>query len=387
MSKVMYLLEYPIDLPGGAQMSTQSLCQGLRKARAGIEPVVVCPSLLEKSKEDYPYSVITYKAYENRENRKIVRFWNLILRIFAYREIINKVKPDIVHIQMPESAIAYGILKTFGLFPNIKYVFTDRGLYYGYRKHSISLLCYSLKYGDQILCTTKLNKNLWLENTNFSNIALISNTISDEFEEFREEKRREVRKRQGYGENDFVLGFAGRVCQEKNWPLVQKICRALTDRKIHYKVELVMAVFEQGDEEVVKEVRKGIEECIGKENLCYHQDLSQSEMADYYYAVDVFLMTSKFESFGKAAVEAMSRKCAIISTKAGGLVEVVGKEENLYEVDNIKKCVDYIEELERNREKLKEEKAFFYERYEKNYSQKKCLKEHILLYEKLLRKD
>ena len=76
-------------------------------------------------------------------------------------------------------------------------------------------------------------------------------------------------------------------------------------------------------------------------------------------------MTSKFESFGKAAVEAMSRKCAIISTKAGGLVEVVGKEENLYEVDNIKKCVDYIEELERNREKLKEEKAFFYKRYEK----------------------
>ena len=49
--------------------------------------------------------------------------------------------------------------------------------------------------------------------------------------------------------------------------------------------------------------------------------------------------------------------------------------------------MDYIEELERNREKLKEEKAFFYERYEKNYSQKKCLKEHILLYEKLLRKD
>ena len=252
MRKVMYLLEYPIDLPGGAQMSTQSLCQGLKKAGAKIEPVVICPSLLEKSKEDYPYSVITYKAYENRENRKIVRILNFILRIFAYGKRISQEKPDIVHIQMPESAIAYGILKTFGLFRKTKYVFTDRGLYYGYRKHSIALLCHSLKYGDQILCTTKLNKKLWLENTDFSNIALISNTISDDFEEYREEKRREVRKRQGYGEKDFVLGFAGRVCQEKNWPLVQKICKMLSERNIHYKVDLVMAVFEQGDMEVVR---------------------------------------------------------------------------------------------------------------------------------------
>lgn len=386
MRKVMYLLEYPIDLPGGAQISTQSLCQGLRKAKAGIDPVVVCPSLLEKSKEDYLYSVITYKAYENRENRKIVRVMNLVLRIFAYRKLISKEKPDIIHIQMPESAITYGILKTVGLFPKIKYVFTDRGLYYGYRKHSMALLCHSLKYGDQILCTTKLNKDLWLKNTGFSNIALISNTISDDFEEYREEKRREVRKEQGYGEKDFVLGFAGRVCEEKNWPLVQKICRALVERNIHYKVDLVMAVFEQGDEKVVKEVRKGIEGCIGKENLCYRQDLSQSEMADYYYGVDVFLMTSKFESFGKAAVEAMSRKCALISTRAGGLAEVIGKEENLFEEENIEKCVDYIEEVERNRVKLKEEKEFFYERFLKNYSPKKCLEEHILLYEKLLRK-
>ena len=47
MKKIVYLMEYPIDLPGGAQMSTLSVCEGLSKGKSGrYEPVVICPALL-----------------------------------------------------------------------------------------------------------------------------------------------------------------------------------------------------------------------------------------------------------------------------------------------------------------------------------------------------
>ena len=47
-----------------------------------------------------------------------------------------------------------------------------------------------------------------------------------------------------------------------------------------------------------------------------------------------------FESFGKAAVEAMSRKCAVLSTTVGGLKEVIGKEENLYTKETVDRFTD-----------------------------------------------
>ena len=58
MKKILYLMEYPIDLPGGAQMSTLSVCDGLSARRdAGYEPVVICPKLLTHSVADYRFRI------------------------------------------------------------------------------------------------------------------------------------------------------------------------------------------------------------------------------------------------------------------------------------------------------------------------------------------
>src|SRR5690606_9264183 len=40
-------------------------------------------------------------------------------------------------------------------------------------------------------------------------------------------------------------------------------------------------------------------------------------------AMDIFMMTSLFEGLPIALLEAMSTKCAVVSTKAGGVVEVI----------------------------------------------------------------
>lgn len=361
--KVMYLLEYPLDLPGGAQMSTHSLCTGLMDS--DFLPQVVCPHLLKHRVEEYEFPVFTYPMGEKRIK-------NLFMRVLAFWKIIKKQKPDIIHIQMPESLITYGILRGFGFFRRIRLVFTDRGLFYGYRKHSMVLMKHALKHCDKMLCTTAFNQKLWEEGTSIRPIEVVANTISDRFRTYEEEKRKST--------EDFVLGFAGRICEEKNWPLVNVICRRLKEEGVSFKVAIVMSVFEENDMNVVKEVVGTLEHDLGKENVMSFLDFTQEQMADFYYMEDVFVMTSRFESFGKAAVEAMSRKCAVVSTDVGGLREVIGKEENLYQENNLEPCIAYIKRLYVDKDKRKEDQEFFFHRYQTEYSQSKCLNDHLKIY-------
>ena len=123
---------------------------------------------------------------------------------------------------------------------------------------------------------------------------------------------------------------------------------------------------------------------IGEENLIYRQDLSQTEIADYYYMVDVFVMSSMFESFGKAAVEAMSRRCAVVSTSVGGLSEVVGKKENLYTKEHYTQCAKRIAKLYHDPAELAYDKDYFYQRYLDLYTRDICLQKHVRLYKEVL---
>lgn len=54
----------------------------------------------------------------------------------------------------------------------------------------------------------------------------------------------------------------------------------------------------------------------------------QTEVKPYYAAMDAFMMTSSFEGLPIALLEAMSMECAIVSTDAGGIKEVVRNEED-----------------------------------------------------------
>ena len=65
----------------------------------------------------------------------------------------------------------------------------------------------------------------------------------------------------------------------------------------------------------------------------------QSNVKPYYEAMDLFMMSSSFEGLPIALLEAMSMGCAIVSTNAGGIKEVIQNKENgiLVAVDDWKK--------------------------------------------------
>lgn len=382
--KILYLMEFPIDLAGGGQMSTQTLCEGLNGEE--FETVAVCPRLLKKHASDYPFGIVTYRSDENREKSSFLRILNFVKRIGSFYRIIRRQKPDIIHVSMSESLITFGFLRCLGIFHRIPFVYTDRGLAYGYRKHSRKCILATLRHADRLITTTHFNEDLWLKTGVKTDVTVIHNTIGRVFAHYDPTAHARIREKYGIGGSDFVIGFAGRISEEKDWDFAPVLTGALHDAGIPFKVALVISVYEEQDEAITARIRGAIADQIGEENLLYLQDLTQDEMADYYYLPDVFVMTSMFESFGKAAVEAMSRKCAVLSTSVGGLTEVIEKSEDLYTKDDVARFVNRVKQLRESPDLLQEEREYFYRRYLDNFTLETHLNRHRELYREILTK-
>ncbi|WP_245756119.1 glycosyltransferase [Pontibacter chinhatensis] len=74
-----------------------------------------------------------------------------------------------------------------------------------------------------------------------------------------------------------------------------------------------------------------------------HMTGLKTDVKPYFSAMDIYMMSSVFEGLPIALLEAMSCSCAIISTKAGGVGEVVvnGSSGLICEVDNYDKLVEF----------------------------------------------
>ncbi len=82
----------------------------------------------------------------------------------------------------------------------------------------------------------------------------------------------------------------------------------------------------------------------------------QTDVLPWLSAMDIFMMTSSFEGLPIALLEAMSSECAIVSTDAGGIKEVVrsGNDGFIVKVNEWEKLVYPIVDLLLNRHEIKE---------------------------------
>lgn len=115
-------------------------------------------------------------------------------------------------------------------------------------------------------------------------------------------------------------------------------------------------------------------------------NITLKEVDRFYYEIDVFILTSHHntESFGRTLVEAMSRNTLVLTTNAGGSVEVVGDPKNVY--TSADEFVERIVDLYNDRKKLEEEKTKNLVRVRETYSLNNNIEKHFELYSSILRK-
>ena len=113
----------------------------------------------------------------------------------------------------------------------------------------------------------------------------------------------------------------------------------------------------------------------------------QTDTVSFFSAMDIFMMSSAFEGLPIALLEAMSMNCAIVSTKAGGVVEVVRDNTDglLCEVGNWQALADRSLDLICNEVERKRYQAASRERVKNAFSLKTTVEQIEDVYLKLLK--
>lgn len=380
-ARILYLTDSDLSKPGGAQQSMKVLRQGLE---SNFDIYFISP----KGVKLFPNHIILNK-YENFILRG-KNFFKILRMIKDIYSEIKKINPDIIHVQMTSTTIIINLLLKLKLIDNTKIVMTDRGVYSRYgkiTKHSIDSL---IPVAKKIITTTNVNlKNYKKNYSKFNNFRhkfeVIYNTAGFKFDSYCNEAKEEIRKELEISKNSKVIGFCGRYSIQKNWPLAKEIIE-----KIREKYENIIFILILGTDGSEKENTQAfnfiseIKNIVGNDKLRAYMNLENEKVSEVYYAFDYFVLTSKWESFGRTAVEAMARKNVVLGTNVDGLSEVIGDKKYLYSTSE--EAVNKLELILSDPKLELQVKEFFYNRYHEKFSYRKNVESYKKIYEELLGK-
>lgn len=371
---ILFLSDVSLDIVGGAQESMKVIMHGLKNK---YNFKIVTP----KNNEKHDFNIIELSEYKDLtlRGKKITD----IIKIIKKLDIIIKTNNiNIIHVQMPSTMLLIGIMKAFNLInSNIKIIYTDRGVLNKYKKKTYYGIKVFSTFFLKIILTTNANKKLYEDilNINKNKLDVIYNTAGEIFEEYDDKKRIANREKLKFSVNDKVVMFAGRFSKDKNWTLALDIVKELPSNT---KVIIALGSNKTPDNILrCKEFIETLEDYVGKENIRSYIDISLTEINNLYYASDIFILTSSTESFGRTAIEAMSRKNVVYGTNIDGLKEVIWFKENLYTTKE--EIILKIKEIINDEQKLNEEKCKFYDRFNNIFSLENNLKAYNYLYESL----
>lgn len=376
--RVLYLLDYPLGLPGGAQTSSLSMGELLRKAKKA-EIFYCYPSnskYISNISKSFVLEINSLKNHFIAPYKNPFEFCRIVNKIQSF---IYHIQPHIIHSQMPISLIINALMKAD--YPVVK-CHTDRSLYEYYRLPMRIINHWALKKIDMLFTTTNINAHNWQNKTN-TRVKVIPNLVSNEFNSYNPEFKINLQKKHKI-KDSLVIGFAGRMTEAKNWPLALEIVKKLDQNRKNFFVFLILGVNYDNylEKKKAEELVATMKSILGN-RLVYKENATQKEMSNFYYLVDIFLLTSKMESFGRTAIEAMARKCCVLGTNVGGIPEVIGDPDLI--CDQNSQCfIDRLIPLMDNRELLEEKKERLFMRYKKTFDPQVIISNQYTIYQELL---
>lgn len=364
---------------GGAEESTKIIMDGIKdKFSIGV----IQPGSISRPISGVEYFKLTAHTRIKHLIKHPIAFTRYI---FQTRNIIKVSNPITIHTQAQVSFFIVAFLKKLRLISkNIYIIHTERGLYVKYNNFIKQIFCFFLKELNMLITTTEFNMKHWkdaIQSRDLSlNFKIIENTAGQLFESYNEEFHK--------GDSDnLIIGFAGRYCDVKNWPLAVEICKKLNDvlgEKLYVKMAVGCL-----DAKAQKETEDMFDSlnAIMESRFDGVINIDIQAMDKFYYDLDVFILTSKYnaESFGRTLVEAMSRKTIVLTTNAGGPVEVVGNNENICETAN--EFVERILYFYNDKNIMKTEKEDNLLRVKQMYSLKNNIDKHLDMYTSIIDRE
>ena len=127
--------------------------------------------------------------------------------------------------------------------------------------------------------------------------------------------------RQKFGFDGQVVMAIGRLARNKGYDLLIRAFELVAERNPH--VLLYLAVggerLNEAEQVILAELQRLVGELHLGERVRFGKFIPDEELADYFRAADVFVLSSRYEPFGMTAIEAMACGTPTVVTVHGGL--------------------------------------------------------------------
>ena len=239
-----------------------------------------------------------------------------IIHFYTIRKLITLVKTldvDILHLnnQIVLNFIGLFVARSTGI-PCVSHLRTFNS--YGLNIHKIS---FSKNIKLQYIAISKELKKIWVgKGLESDKIKVVYNFLADKKED--EGFRISIPSFDNY--NGYKVLYVGRFIECKGIPVFLESFSKLIDGKLKAKLFLI------GDGDFEQEIRH----CVSSLNI--EDSVSflgyQSNPLAFMEKVDLLVLPSKEDGFGRVLLEAMSVGTPVIGTRIGGIQEVIEQEVN-----------------------------------------------------------
>lgn len=370
--KILYTVDCRLD-NGGAPKSTCILANEMAKIH---DVYMLTP--LEPNADKCVFRVIQLEAYKDSFPFPFLQPLKYIRFIIDVNKAIREVNPDIIHTEMPRAAQAIGVLKILGKCKQ-PVIYTEREFVSGFRRiYKIMYKYLVAKPFNQIICLSNKATGFWYKYRN-EGVDVIPNPGGVDYDHYSDEEEKIAKSRiKDYNVRSLNVFFVGRFIPSKRWDIVEEIIEQYNTKPaaVHFYIAVAFKDTDGAARDMIQSLGK-------YENVTIFPNANNQQMSDLYYITDIHMITSAIESFGRTAIEAMSRKCVVYSTDAGAISETIGFSKYILP-SNADDFVKVLREYENNVEMLRAEKEQMFNRYHKLYTTESNLNMHIALYNKLL---
>lgn len=262
------------------------------------------------------------------------------------RNIIKRYKIQILHCHLPRS-IFFGFLLKIFYFPHIKLVFHKHGLIHDniIFQNVIKLI---KNKADLFIVVSETTRDKLIEKTgaNIEKIKVLYNYV-----DIGKFNRKQIswdidheKNRINLKNEDFIIGFAGRLYKRKGW-------REFIDATILLKNEENIKFIIAGDGPNRSKLNRIIEKNCLSPTVKYLGNVRK--MVRFYSMLDCFVLPSHWEGLPIVQLEAMAMELPIISCNGPGMAEIPEKDNSEVIFINVKspnEIADKIRYLKENKD-------------------------------------
>lgn len=233
--------------------------------------------------------------------------------------IIKQFKPDIIHAHTAiDGWVGLMIAKKYKIPVLCTFRGSDINIYPYYGRLGMSLTRKLISEAHQLVSVSKALKGVANSIANpRKEISVVYNGCDMATFSYNEAICRRIRGRLGISEEEKVIMFVGNVIKTKG---VFELINAFLELKRKYsKLHLIII----GDGPECKMINRLAEINGFAKKVHLIGKISQSEVASYLSAADLFTLPTYYEGLPNVVLEAMSCCLPIVATKVGGIPEIV----------------------------------------------------------------